>query len=85
MMSEDRDAHARIPQANRDNPGSFRDLRNKVEAMARMAFQMYQKQKNCQTEHDLLLEKCNKLEEDLAQARRDVNIWTEHSRGQEMK
>eukprot|EP00971_Amphidinium_carterae_P237325 4711123-Amphidinium_carterae.2 len=84
-MSEDRDAYTNIPQANRDNPGTFRELRNKVEVMARMAFQIYNKQKSYQAEYDLLLKKCNKLEEDLVQERRDVNIWTEHSRGQEMK
>eukprot|EP00971_Amphidinium_carterae_P278405 5526479-Amphidinium_carterae.2 len=50
-----------------------------------MAFQVYQKQKNYQKEYDLLLDKCAKLEEDLAQAKRDVKIWTEHSRAQEMK
>eukprot|EP00971_Amphidinium_carterae_P332150 6466165-Amphidinium_carterae.1 len=84
-MSEDRDAHTSIPHANRDNPGSFKELRNKVEVMARMAFQIYHKQKKYQKEYDLLLDKCAKLEEDLAQARRDVIIWTEHSRGQEIK
>eukprot|EP00971_Amphidinium_carterae_P095893 1897581-Amphidinium_carterae.1 len=53
--------------------------------MARMGFQIYHKQKNYQKEKDLLLDKCTKLEENLAQAKRDVKIWTEHSRAQEMK
>eukprot|EP00971_Amphidinium_carterae_P034388 676792-Amphidinium_carterae.1 len=70
-MSEDRDAYTSIPHANRDNPGTYKELRNKVEIMARMAFQIYEKQKSYQKEYDLLLAKCNKLEEDLAQARRD--------------
>eukprot|EP00971_Amphidinium_carterae_P181393 3598521-Amphidinium_carterae.1 len=46
MLSEDRDAHTGIPHANRDTPGSFKDLRTKVEAMARMSFQIYHKQKD---------------------------------------
>eukprot|EP00971_Amphidinium_carterae_P022183 437562-Amphidinium_carterae.1 len=53
--------------------------------MARMAFQMYDKQKNYQEKYNLLLAKCDKLEEDLAQAQRDMNIWIEHSRGQDIK
>eukprot|EP00971_Amphidinium_carterae_P185985 3691973-Amphidinium_carterae.1 len=84
-MSEDRDAYTNIPHANRDNPGTYRELRNKVEVMARMAFQIYEKQKNYQKEYDLLVDKCDKLEEDLAQAQRDMNIWIEHSRGQDIK
>eukprot|EP00971_Amphidinium_carterae_P097383 1926851-Amphidinium_carterae.1 len=66
MMAEDRDAHTDIPHANRDTPGTFADLRTKVEVMARMAFKIYEKQKSYQSEYDLLLEKCDKLEKDLA-------------------
>eukprot|EP00971_Amphidinium_carterae_P325411 6455658-Amphidinium_carterae.1 len=50
-----------------------------------MAFQIYDKQKNYQQEYDQLLARCEKLEEDLAQSRRDMNIWIENSRAQDMK
>eukprot|EP00971_Amphidinium_carterae_P094540 1871206-Amphidinium_carterae.1 len=65
-MSEDRDAYTNTPHANRDNPGTFKELQNKVQVMARMAFKIYDKQNNYQEEYDLLLEKCDKLEKDLA-------------------
>eukprot|EP00971_Amphidinium_carterae_P138326 2740786-Amphidinium_carterae.1 len=85
-MSEDRDAYTNTPHTNRDNPGTFNELQNKVQVVARMAFQIYEKQKNCQTEYDLLLEKCDKLEkdlkksqEDLKQSQREMNIWIDLS------
>eukprot|EP00971_Amphidinium_carterae_P199966 3968854-Amphidinium_carterae.2 len=84
MMSEDRDAFTSIPHANRDNAGTYRELHNKVQVMASMAFKIYEKQKSYQSEYDLLLEKCRKTEADLAQARRDLNIWVEQCRRQDM-
>eukprot|EP00971_Amphidinium_carterae_P118991 2357299-Amphidinium_carterae.1 len=60
--------------------------------MAKMAFKIYEKQKNYQSEYDLLLEKCDKLEKDLAksqedlkQSQRDMNIWIETCRVLDIK
>eukprot|EP00971_Amphidinium_carterae_P283840 5635266-Amphidinium_carterae.1 len=85
MMAEDRDARMGIPHANVDNPGTFVELKNKTEAMAKIACQIFNKQKEYQREYQLLLDKCNQLEEDLAEAKRDAKIWAEKSRTDGMK
>eukprot|EP00971_Amphidinium_carterae_P196917 3908384-Amphidinium_carterae.1 len=85
MMSEDRNAHIGIPHAYRDNPGNFVELKTKTEAMAKISYQIFNKQKEYQRECQILLDKCNKLEENLAQAKRDAKIWAEQSRTNEMK
>eukprot|EP00971_Amphidinium_carterae_P247124 4907929-Amphidinium_carterae.1 len=85
MMAEDRDARTGIPHANVDNPGTFVELKTKTEAMAKIAYQIFNKQKEYQREHQILLDKCNLLEEELAQAKRDAKIWAEQSRADGMK
>eukprot|EP00971_Amphidinium_carterae_P031335 617263-Amphidinium_carterae.1 len=85
MMAEDRDARTGIPHANTDNPGTFVELKTKTEAMAKIAYQIFNKQKEYQREYQILLDICNLLEEELAQAKRDAKIWAEQSRADGMK
>eukprot|EP00971_Amphidinium_carterae_P265547 5267936-Amphidinium_carterae.1 len=81
MNAEDRDAHTGIPYSNRDSPGTFAELKMKTEAMAKICYQIFNKQKEYVNEYQALQSKCNKLEADLAQA----NIWAEKCRNSDLK
>eukprot|EP00971_Amphidinium_carterae_P111440 2206958-Amphidinium_carterae.1 len=48
-------------------------------------YQIFNKQKDYQREYQILQDKCNKLEEDLAQAKTDANIWAEQCRNNDRK
>eukprot|EP00971_Amphidinium_carterae_P210877 4184192-Amphidinium_carterae.1 len=85
MMSGDRDAHTGIPYRSIDNPGNFAELKTKTEAMAKICYQIFTKQKDCVNEYQALLKKQNKLQEDLARAKRESASWAEKCREHEFK